>query len=165
MGLGRAQGVFESGDSLGAGKLAWTDTEDAAETAQKGEAADAGGPGQVGEASAFGGVLCEVLAGGGDDVGLWIGAGGCMVRPASFAGAKPGLLRGGSSGEEPDIFASGTAAGAAWTAVDAGGLDGIEELAVGGGVAREDLLPLATGKERWHRGRGIFGWIDVAAGL
>jgi hypothetical protein len=46
-----------------------------------------------------------------------------------------------------DVLARGTAAGATGAAVDFGGFDGVEKLAVGAGVAGEDLLSLATGEE------------------
>ena len=156
---GGAEGVLEVGDALGSGELAGADAEDAAEGAQEGEAADAGDAGQVGEAGAFGGVAGEVVRGAGDEAGLGVGARRGEVRPATLAGAKAGLFGGGGGGEEADVLARGAAAGTAWAAVDHGGFDGIEELAVGGGVARKHLLPLAAGKEAGHGGGG---WVPVA---
>ena len=91
--LGGAEGVFEAGDALGLGELAGADAEDAAESAQEGEAADAGGLGEVGEAGAFGGVLGEVVGGGGDDGGLRVGARDGEVGLAALAGAVAGAVR------------------------------------------------------------------------
>ena len=96
------------------------------------------------------GVFGEVLGGGGDDGGLGVGARSCEVRLAALAGAIAGLFGCSGGGEEGDVLARGAAAGAAWAAVDLGRFDGVEELAVGAGVAREHLLPLAAGEEAGH---------------
>ena len=96
------------------------DAKDPAESTQEGETADAGGLGQVGEARAFGGMLGEVLSGGGDGGGLGVGARGGEVRLAALAGAKASLLGCGGGGEEGDVLPRGAAAGAAGAAVDAG---------------------------------------------
>src|SRR5208283_1810269 len=83
---------------------------------------------------------------------------------AALAGAKTGLFGGGCGGEEADVLARGAAAGTARAAVDSGGFDGIDKLAVSARVALEDLLPLAAGKEAGAGGRsgvvpsGLDGW-------
>ena len=150
----RGGGVLEAGDTLGAGELAGADAEDAAEGAQQGEAAHAGDASEVGEAGAFGGVAGEVVRGAGDEVGLGVGARRGEVRPAALTGAKASLFGGGGGGEEADVLARWTAAGTAWSAVDHGGFDGIDKLAVGGCVAGQHLLPLAAGKEAGRGGGG-----------
>ena len=148
------------GDALGAGELAGADAEDAAESAQEGEAANAEEACEVGEAGALSGVGGEVVRGTGDEGGLGVGARGGEAGLATLAGTESGEFGGGGGGEEADVVARGAAAGTAWAAVDFGGLDGVDELAVGAGVAREDLLPLATGKEtgRGDGWSGFDGW-------
>jgi hypothetical protein len=168
MRLGFGPGGFESilkaSDALGSGELAGRDTEHTAETAEEGEATYSGGLGYVGEARAFGCVLGEVLGRGGDCGGLGIGARGCEVRFAALAGTVACLLCEGCGGEEGDVLPGRAAAGAAWTAIDLRGLEGVEELPVGVRVACEHLLPLAAGKDagygefrRWLRLRD--GWV------
>jgi len=148
------------GDALGAGELAGADAEDAAESAQEGEAANAESACEVGEAGALSGVGGEVVRGTGDEGGLGVGARGGEAGLATLAGAEAGKFGCGGGGEEADIVARGAAAGTAWAAVDFGGLDCVDELSVGGCVAREDLLPLATGKEtgRGDGWSGFDGW-------
>ena len=160
---GGAEGVLEAGDALGLGEFAGGDAEDAAESAQDGEAADAGSFGEIGQAGALGGMLGEVFRGSGDDGGLGIGARSCEFGLAALAGAEAGLLGRGGGGEEADVLFCGAAAGAAGAAVDLGRLDGVEELAVGVGVAGEHLLPLAAGKEAGHGEgrRGSGGDVNV----
>ncbi len=119
-GVGGAQCVLETGDALGLGELTGADAKDPAESTQEGETADAGGPGQVGEARAFGGMLGEVLSGGSDGGGLGVGARGDEVRLAALAGAKASLLGCGCGGEEGDVLPRGAAAGAAGAAINAG---------------------------------------------
>ncbi len=152
---GWAEGVFEAGYALGLGVLAGGDAQDAAESAEDGEATYAGGSGEVSEASAFGGVLGEVFCGGGNDGGLRVGTRSGEVGLAALAGAKASLLGCGGTGEESDVLARGPTAGATGAAVDFRRFDGIEELAVGAGVAGEDLLPLAAGEQAGDSGLGI----------
>jgi len=140
------------GDALGAGELAGRDAKDAAEAAQESEAANAEGACEVGEAGAFSGVLGEVVRGTGDECGLGVGARRGEAGLATLAGTESGEFGGSGGGEEADVVARGAAAGTAWAAINFGRLDGIEELAVGAGIARENLLPLAAGKET---GRGV----------
>ena len=65
---------------------------------------------------------------------------------AAQAGAVAGGWRLGEWGRA-DVFAGRAAAGAAGLAEDFSGLDGVDELAVGAGVAREDLLPGFAGED------------------
>ena len=159
-GVSGAEGVFEAGDALGLGELSGGDAEDAAESAQDGEAADSGGFSEVGEAGALGGVLGEVVGGGGDGGGLRVGTRDGAVGLAALAGAVAGLFGGGRGGEEADVLFCGATAGTAGAAVDLGGFNGVEELAVGAGVALEHLLPLAAGEEAGYGEgrRGTRGW-------
>ncbi len=155
LGGGGLEGVFEAGDALGAGEFAGRDAEHTAKAAEQGEATHSGGFGNVCEAGAFGRVLGEVLGGGGDSGGLGIGAWSGKAGLAALAGAVAGLLCRGRGGEEGDVLPGGAAAGAAWTAVDPRRLDGVKELAIGAGVAREHLLPLAAGKDTGHGESGF----------
>jgi hypothetical protein len=157
-----SQRVLEAGDAPGLGELARADSEDPAEAAQEGEAANPGCPGQVGESRALVGVLRKILRGGGNDSGLGVGAWSCAVRLAALAGAIAGLFRRGRGGEEGDVLPRRATARTAWAAVYSGRPDGIKELAVGVLVASEHLLPLASGKETgygagWQRGRWLIG--------
>ena len=172
--FGRAQGILEVCDSLGAGELAGADAEHATESAQKGEAADAGGTGQVGQAGAFGGMFGEVLAGGGYDGGLGVRPWRGELRLTALAGAEASLLRGGGGGEEVNTLARGAAARTAWTAIYPGGFDGIEELAVGAGIARSTCCHWRPGKrlgaassDEFVGREGGFPWLGwfCAAGL
>ena len=147
--------VLELLEALGPGELAGADAQDSAEAPEEGEAAGASGLGEVGEPGALGGVLGKILGGGGDDFGLGVGPRLGAVGLAAFAGAVAGGLGGVGRGEEADAFAGGATAGAAGLAVDLGRLDGVDELAVGGGVAPEDLLPLAAGEEAGDRRVGL----------
>ena len=147
--------LLEGFDALGAGELAGGDAEDALEAAEDGEAGDAGGAGDLFEAGAFAGVGFEVSGDGGDGVGLRVGARLDAGGLAAEAGAEAGGLGGGGRREEGDVLAVGTAAGTAWAAEDPGGLDGVDELAVGGAVALKNLLPLLAGEDAgdgwgWH---------------
>jgi len=141
---GLADLVAEAFLALLAGEVAGGDAEDPLEAALEGEFAEAGGGGDVVELGAFSGVLGEEVGGFGDGFGLGIGFGGGELGLAAEAGAKAGGFGEGGGGEEGDVFALGAAAGAGGAAEDFGGFDGVDELAVGGGVAREDLLPGAA---------------------
>ena len=67
-----------------------------------------------------------------------------LGSPSAFPRTEASGFGERGGGEEADVFALGAAAGAGRPAEDAGGFDGVDELAVGGGVAREDLLPGAA---------------------
>gem|GEM_PF-6022219 len=149
---GLADLVAEALFALLAGEVAGGDAEDSLEASLEGEFAEAGGLGDVVELGALAGVGGEELGSPGDGCGLVVGFGGGALGLAAEAGAEAGGFGEGGGGEEGDVFALGAAAGAGGSAVDFGGFDGVDELAVGGGVAGEDLLP-ARGQRR-RRGLG-----------
>ena len=84
----------------------------------------------------------------GNGFGLRVGFGDGALGLAAEAGTEACGLGEGGSGEEADVFALGAARGAGGPAEDAGGFYGVHELAVGCGVAREDLLPGAACEDR-----------------
>ncbi len=135
-------------------ELDGADAEDALEAAEDGEARDAGRPGHVGEPCPFGGVPGEELGDGGDGLGLRIGSGRGEVGLAAHAGAVACGLGQRRRRKEGDVFARGPAAGAAGAAEDVRRPNRIHELAVGGGVAREHLLPGLAGKDAGDPGGG-----------
>ena len=136
--------VAEALFALLASEVSGGDAEDALEAALQGELAQPCGGGEVVEPGALAGVLGQELGGLGDGCGLRI-----LFRRRSLwlttqARAEARGFGEGGGGEEADVLALGPAAGAAGAAVDFGGLYGVDELAVGGGIAREDLLPCAA---------------------
>lgn len=73
---------------------------------------------------------------------LDVGVGGIdLVGLAAFAGPEPGLFGDLWEGEEEGVFSFGFAGGAGGAAVDGGGLYGVDEFSVLGGVALEDGVP------------------------
>ena len=142
-GAGDGGAGAESGaDPFGAmfnGVLARREAGDFAEDAQEMEAAHVGGPSEgfefgrgVGGFDGSAGVL--------DDFGVAFGERG-FVGAAAFTRAEAGLFGGGAGIVEADIAAEGEAGGAGGPAVDAGAFDGVDEAAVGGGVAGLDGGP------------------------
>src|SRR5258708_556588 len=83
-----------------------------AESAQDGEAADAGGLREVSQAGAFGCMLGEELGGGGDDSCLRVGPRDGAIGLASLARAIACLLGRDGAGKEADVLLRRTAAGA-----------------------------------------------------
>ena len=88
--------------------------------------------------------------------------GGGALGLAAEAGAEAGGFGECGGGEEADVLALGAAAWAGRSAEDAGGFDGVDDLAVGCGIAREDLLPGAAGEN--GRGGGA-GWLGGGHGV
>jgi len=79
--------------------------------------------------------------------GLRIRCRRCSFRMASSAGAIAGFERLRKCREEPDVGSHRPSAGAGWPAYDSGRLDGVEELAIGLGIALQYLLPLPAGED------------------
>ena len=92
--------------------------------------------GQALDALAVDDAVADQAHGPGDDIGPDVPLGRARrgVGSAAQAGAEAGLLRGGRSGVEAHVLALGSAGRAARAAVDPGGGDGAEELAVEAGV-------------------------------